>query len=98
MPLAGINSIIPDLNRLKPLVGINQFKPRWHKYNLNQFFPIRSVNMSDLRAGPESFTSTLTDRRVRDVIRRQGVTSSRDVSMTSEEPIGRSRADRCSEP
>ena len=27
MPLAGLNSILPGLNRLKPPAGINQFKP-----------------------------------------------------------------------
>ena len=27
MPLAGINSILPGLNRFKPPAGINQFKP-----------------------------------------------------------------------
>ena len=27
MPLAGINSVLPGLNRLKPPAGMNQFKP-----------------------------------------------------------------------
>ena len=52
MPLAGINSILPGLNRLKPPAGINQFKPLAGKNTISAgFFPtlVKTGVMGDQR-------------------------------------------------